>query len=46
MPYASIEELPPSVANYLPTHAQELYRAALNNAWNEYWIVASIGRRN
>ncbi len=24
MPYASIEDLPPSVANHLPTHAQEI----------------------
>jgi cation transport regulator len=33
MPYASIEELPPSVARHLPTHAQEIYRAAFNHAW-------------
>lgn len=36
MPYASIEDLPPSVASHLPVHAREIYRAAFNNAWDEY----------
>ncbi|NKJ36556.1 cation transport regulator ChaB [Rhizobium sp. SG570] len=36
MPYNSIGELPPSVGNHLPIHAQEIYRAAFNNAWEEY----------
>jgi cation transport regulator len=33
MPYATIDELPPSVKGHLPSHAQEIYRAAFNNAW-------------
>jgi cation transport regulator len=36
MPYKSIQELPESVSNHLPTHAQEIYRAAFNSAWDEY----------
>jgi cation transport regulator len=36
MPYTSIRELPDSVARHLPTHAQEIYLAAFNNAWLEY----------
>ncbi|MDX8482437.1 ChaB family protein [Mesorhizobium sp. VK24D] len=36
MPYASIEDLPPSISEHLPRHAQEIYRAAFNNAWDEY----------
>ncbi|MEW6631711.1 MAG: ChaB family protein [Pseudomonadota bacterium] len=36
MPYISIEDLPPSISEHLPAHAQEIYRAAFNNAWDEY----------
>ncbi|MGD8785160.1 MAG: ChaB family protein [Thioalkalispiraceae bacterium] len=36
MPYAKITELPDSVKNNLPRHAQEIYLAAFNNAWDEY----------
>ena len=36
MPYKSISALPDSVKNVLPQHAQEIYQAAFNNAWNEY----------
>ena len=36
MPYADISDLPASVRSRLPTHAQEIYRAAFNNAWDEY----------
>jgi len=36
MPYQSIEELPEGVRNNLPKHAQEIYQAAFNNAWNQY----------
>ncbi|WP_201411096.1 ChaB family protein [Mesorhizobium sp. J8] len=36
MPYGSIEDLPPPISEHLPLHAQEIYRAAFNNAWNEY----------
>lgn len=36
MPYRTDAELPESVRNALPTHAQDIYRAAFNNAWDEY----------
>ncbi|HCF27032.1 MAG TPA: hypothetical protein DEV81_07450 [Cyanobacteria bacterium UBA11049] len=32
MPYQSIEELPDSVKNYLPKHAQEIFLAAFSHA--------------
>ena len=36
MPYTSINELPESVRNVLPTHAQEIYKEAFNSAYQEY----------
>jgi cation transport regulator len=36
MPYREISDLPDSVKNRLPHHAQEIYIAAFNNAWEEY----------
>jgi cation transport regulator len=36
MPYQSVEELPDSVRNHLPKHAQEIYMEAFNNAWDQY----------
>ena len=36
MPYQSVEELPESVQNNLPKHAQEIYLAAYNNASEQY----------
>lgn len=36
MPYQSISNLPDSVKNNLPKHAQEIYQEAYNNAWEEY----------
>ena len=36
MPYHTNSDLPDSVKNNLPTHAQEIYREAFNSAWNEY----------
>lgn len=36
MPYSSITELPESVRQHIPAHAQEIYRAAFNSAWSEY----------
>lgn len=36
MPYDTLTELPGSVRDNLPHHAQEIYQAAYNNAWNEY----------
>jgi cation transport regulator len=36
MPYASSDDLPPSVRHVLPSHAQDIYRAAFNNAYDRY----------
>jgi len=36
MPYATNEDLPPSVRNHLPPEAQDLYREAFNHAWQTY----------
>ncbi|MGC4044548.1 MAG: ChaB family protein [Armatimonas sp.] len=36
MPYTKRSELPENVSNVLPKHAQEIFLAAFNNAWNEY----------
>lgn len=33
MPYASNADLPPSVREHLPDHAQDIYRAAFNHAF-------------
>ncbi|MBD2013095.1 ChaB family protein [Microcoleus sp. FACHB-53] len=30
MPYPTIEDLPDSVKNHVPKHAQEIFRAAFN----------------
>jgi cation transport regulator len=36
MPYSQNSELPDSVTNALPAHAQDIYRKAFNSAWDEY----------
>jgi cation transport regulator len=36
MPYQSNEDFPPSVRNYLPPHAQDVYREAFNNAYRQH----------
>jgi cation transport regulator len=36
VPYADIGDLPPSVRAHLPRHAQEIFLAAFNHAWDEY----------
>ncbi len=36
MPYYRSTELPDSVKDNLPGHAQEIYRKAFNNAWDQY----------
>jgi len=33
MPYAANVDLPASVRKHLPAHAQDIYRAAFNNAY-------------
>lgn len=36
MPYKQLNDLPDSVKNNLPKHAQEIFQAAFNNAEKEY----------
>lgn len=36
MPYNSIADLPHNITSVLPTHAQEIFLKAFNNAWQEY----------
>ncbi len=36
MPYDDLSDLPDSVRNNLPKHAQEIYRAAYNSAEEQY----------
>lgn len=36
MPFNSESELPDSVKRVLPVHAQSIYRAAFNSAYEEY----------
>jgi cation transport regulator len=36
MPYQQMNELPESVREHLPEHAQNIFLAAYNSAWDEY----------
>ena len=36
MPYDNLKDLPKSVGHVLPKHAQEIYLAAFNSAWEQY----------
>lgn len=36
MPYNKTSELPTSVRNVLPAHAQDIYKEAFNSAYDEY----------
>ncbi len=36
MPYRTNQELPDSVKDTLPSHAQAIYREAFDSAWDEY----------
>jgi len=36
MPYNKVSDLPDSVKQHLPKHAQEIYQAAFNSAWEQY----------
>ncbi len=36
MPYSKKSELPTSVKNVLPSHAQDIYKEAFNSAYDEY----------
>ncbi len=36
MPYNKLSDLPDQVKDNLPKHAQEIYQAAFNSAWEQY----------
>ena len=36
MPYDKRAELPDSVRDNLPSHAQDIYKEAFNSAWDQY----------
>jgi cation transport regulator len=36
MPYSANEDLPHAIRVHLPPHAQDIFRAAFNNAWTRY----------
>lgn len=36
MPYAMNDDLPPSVRDHLPSHAQDIFREAFNHAFDRY----------
>ena len=36
MPYKNLAELPDNVRDNLTKHAQDIYKAAFNSAWEEY----------
>ena len=36
MPYTTIDDLPDSVKDNLPKHAQEIYKEAFNSAYDQY----------
>ena len=36
MPYEKRSELPGTVSEHLPEHAQDIYMKAFNNAWEQY----------
>ncbi len=40
MSYNSNKDLPHSITDHLPDHAQSIYRKAFNNAWSEYSVAA------
>jgi cation transport regulator len=36
MPYSSNDDLPTSVRDHLPPHAQDIFREAFNHAWQSH----------
>ncbi|GAB4515411.1 MAG: putative cation transport regulator ChaB [Anaerolineae bacterium] len=36
MPYKNLSDLPDNVRDNVPKHAQEIYLAAYNSAWEQY----------
>ena len=45
VPYNKLSELPEGVRLHLPRHAQEIYLAAFNNAWEQYEHVEETAHR-
>jgi len=45
MPYHTNDDLPVSIRAHLPTHAQDIFRAAFNNAWAKYGAREEIVHR-
>ena len=39
MPYASNADLPASVRSHLPDHAQDIFRAAFNHAFESHLMI-------
>lgn len=39
MPYKINNDLPENITNVLPHHAQDIYREAFNNAWENYECI-------
>lgn len=44
MPYKTIADLPDSVREHLPQHAQEIYKEAFNSAFDNYKERGPEGR--
>ncbi len=42
MPYDTNDDLPPAIRRALPPHAQDIYRAAFNNAWRQHMLPGSL----
>lgn len=42
MSYQNLNELPDNIINHLPKHAQEIYKEAFNNAFEEYQDLRKI----
>jgi cation transport regulator len=45
MPYDSRTDLPESVRDNLPAHAQDIYKEAFNSAWEQYGHEESRAHR-
>jgi cation transport regulator len=45
MPYGSDDELPPTVRNRLPPHAQSIFREAFNHAFQRHWPDEAVAFR-
>lgn len=44
MPYEYNEDLPPSIRAHLPPHAQDIFRAVFNSAWESYGAGEPVRR--